>query len=93
MRIVKLKMIDDFASSYLTPVDLKWRLYKDKEYYAIDGEDYWLVQEDSSKPFVCVIPKTVKKLHHETVIYTTAEVVPTHTDQSPQQCPGCCPRT
>ena len=86
MKIIKLKMLRNFVDDSGSII----LLHEGETYFAIDGGDYWLVQRFLGADFTKVVPKTVKKPHHETVIYTTAEIVPTHTDIEPP-CPGCCP--
>ena len=90
MKIVEIKMLKDFpnVSDYVI-------LHKSKTYFAIDGEDYWLVQRHLGDGFSWVVPKVVEITPKSARLKTTitAEVIPTYvyTDQSPQQCPGCCP--
>ena len=94
MKIVNIKMIKPF-SGYYEPTSFghtrkKWYLPVGAEYYAIDGEDYWLVQGGEGMPFVIVIPKTIEVNPNSALLETTntAEVIPTHTDQA-SSCPGC----
>lgn len=83
MKIVKIKMLQDFTDS-----EGRLTLLKGNEYFAIDGGDYWAAQRYFDSGFTRVIPKGIVASTY--TIY--AEVVPTHTDppdQAPSSCPGC----
>ena len=89
MKIVKIKMVDEFLTCSGTYLNIG------QEYYARDCGDYWYVQPKNSGPFEVVIPKI-----RAGALLPIAEVIPIHTDKDPRLWtdpfdespdPSCCP--